>query len=116
MAIGGVVNPNIAINAYSNSQNITGMGQVTNVGSGITKTDSVHGAEPSFAALLKDNVENVVDTMKTSEQMSAKAVTGEANLVDVVQAVTSAEITLQTLVSVRDRMISAYQDIMRMPI
>ena len=48
--------------------------------------------------------------------MSAMAVTGEADITDVVQAVTSAELTLQTVVAVRDRMISAYQEIMRMPI
>jgi flagellar hook-basal body complex protein FliE len=48
--------------------------------------------------------------------MSAKAVTGEADIVDVVQAVGNAEITLQTVVAVRDRVISAYQEIMRMPI
>jgi flagellar hook-basal body complex protein FliE len=48
--------------------------------------------------------------------MSAKAVTGEADLTDVVTAVTNAELTLQTVVSVRDRLISAYQEIMRMPI
>ena len=54
--------------------------------------------------------------MKSGEDMAAKAVTGEADLTDVVQAISSAELTLQTVVSVRDRMISAYQDIMRMPI
>jgi len=48
--------------------------------------------------------------------MSAQAVTGEADLTDVVAAITSAELTLQTVVAVRDRLISAYQEIMRMPI
>ena len=113
MAIGGVVNPNAAISAYSNSQNITGVGSITNV----TKNNPTQNtSEVSFADLMKEGVEQSIDTMRTGESMSAKAITGEANITDVVQAVTSAEITLQTLVSVRDKMISAYQDIMRMPI
>ena len=41
---------------------------------------------------------------------------GQANLQDVVEAVNAAEVTLQTVVAVRDRMIAAYQDIIRMPI
>jgi flagellar hook-basal body complex protein FliE len=40
----------------------------------------------------------------------------KAELVDVVTAVTQAEITLETVTAVRDKVISAYQDIMRMPI
>jgi flagellar hook-basal body complex protein FliE len=51
-------------------------------------------------------------------QISSKAqgVTGENDLTDIVEAVTAAELTLQTVVAVRDRLVSAYQDIMRMPI
>ena len=41
---------------------------------------------------------------------------GTANLTDVVEAVTAAEMTLETVVAMRDRMMSAYQEIMRMPI
>ncbi len=113
MAIGGVVNPNAAISAYSNSQNIAGVGSVTNVAK---NNPTQNTSEISFADLVKEGVGQSIDTMRTGESMSAKAITGEANITDVVQAVTSAEITLQTLVSVRDKMISAYQDIMRMPI
>ncbi|MCK5375259.1 MAG: flagellar hook-basal body complex protein FliE [Alphaproteobacteria bacterium] len=70
----------------------------------------------SFSDLLEGNIERSVDTMKRSEEMAAKAVTGDANLIDVIQAVTDAELTLQTVVAVRDKMISAYQEIMRMQI
>ncbi len=114
MAIGGVVNPNAAISAYSNSQNITGVGAITKSNPIASNINS--SSEPSFADLMKQGVTQSVDTLRAGETMSAKAITGEANITDVVQAVTSAEITLQTLVSVRDKMISAYQDIMRMPI
>ena len=70
----------------------------------------------SFGALIKSGLENVVETQKKSEELSAKAVTGKANITDVVQAVTEAEVVLQTAKAVRDRVIGAYQEIMRMPI
>ena len=72
--------------------------------------------EVSFGSLVKAGLEQIVETQSKSEEMSAKAVTGEASVVDVVQAVTAAEVVIQTAVAVRDRVIMAYQDIMRMPI
>ena len=54
--------------------------------------------------------------MKASEVVGARAITGDAKLTEVLEAVTDAEVTLQTIVSLRDRMVSAYQEIMRMPI
>ena len=47
---------------------------------------------------------------------SARAVAGQAEMVDVVTAVSNAEMVLETVTTVRDRVISAYQEIMRMPI
>ncbi|MBV9993144.1 MAG: flagellar hook-basal body complex protein FliE, partial [Alphaproteobacteria bacterium] len=43
-------------------------------------------------------------------------VAGNANIVDVVNAVNSAELTLDTVVAVRDKVVQAYQSIMNMPI
>lgn len=70
----------------------------------------------SFGSLVKAGMETLIETQQKSEQVTAAAVAGNASVTDVVQAVTEAEITLQTMVAVRDRVISAYQDIMRMPI
>jgi flagellar hook-basal body complex protein FliE len=99
-----IIDPNVALNAYSNSAKIGGK--------------PAGGSEDSvsFSDFLRQKTAESIDTMKAGEQMSAKAVTGEANLTDVVQAVNAAELTLQTVVAVRDRLISAYQEIMRMPI
>lgn len=74
------------------------------------------GDKVSFSALLKGGVEAVIDTQQKSEEISAAAVMGKADVTDVVKAVTEAEVTLQTMVAVRDRVVSAYEDIMRMPI
>lgn len=100
-----VDNINKAIGAYMNTAKIADKGVSTG------GDDSF-----SFGSLIKSAVDKVVATQKTSEAVSAQAVLGKANLTDVVQAVSEAEITLQTVMTVRDRLVSAYQDIMRMPI
>ena len=71
---------------------------------------------PSFGDLVKAGLQQSVDTVRAGEQASARAVTGDANLQDVVGAITQAELTLETVVAVRDRLVTAYQEIMRMPI
>jgi flagellar hook-basal body complex protein FliE len=59
---------------------------------------------------------NAVGTMQAGEQMATKQVAGQADIVDVVNAVNSAELSLDTVVAVRDKVIAAYQNIMQMPI
>jgi flagellar hook-basal body complex protein FliE len=44
------------------------------------------------------------------------AIAGGGNLTEVVTAVSRAELALQSTVAIRDRVVQAYQDIMRMPI
>ncbi len=70
----------------------------------------------SFGDFMRNAALRSIETMRAGEAASARAVAGEADLPEVVQAVTAAEITLQTVVSIRDRLVSAYQEIMRMPI
>lgn len=69
----------------------------------------------SFGALLERVLTDAVDAGRKSETQATQAVAGGSNLQDVVEAVNGAELTLQTVVAVRDRIISAYQEIMRMP-
>ena len=69
-----------------------------------------------FASLVRDAAGSAVDTLRGSEAMSAKALAGKADLNEVVTAVSNAEVTLQTVLAVRDKVIAAYQDILRMPI
>lgn len=73
-------------------------------------------AAPSFGAMVRDAIGSAIDTSRRSEQVSAQALVGRADLTDVVTAVNNAEMTLQTVVSIRDRMIEAYQEIIRMPV
>lgn len=69
-----------------------------------------------FADLVKQAAQSTVSTLKQGEAASLQAVTGKADLSQVVTAVSNAEVTLQTAVAVRDRVIQAYLDIIRMPI
>jgi flagellar hook-basal body complex protein FliE len=73
-------------------------------------------AGPSFSELLQDTAKGAIEVGKTGEQQSIAAVTKQAELADIITAVSNAEVTLQTVVAVRDRVIQAYQEIMRMPI
>lgn len=100
-----IANPAAAANAYANMAKM-----------GVAGAQEEGAGRPSFAAVLKDSIVSSINTMRAGETMSAKAVTGDASLPDVVQAVNAAEMTLSTVIAVRDRLISAYQEIMRMPV
>ncbi len=70
----------------------------------------------SFSDFLSGAVKDAVHTMHGGEAMAAKQATGQADIVSVVSAVNSAELTLDTVVAVRDKVVQAYQSIMQMPI
>lgn len=70
----------------------------------------------NFANMVEDAVKSVAETGATADARTESMVQGKTDLVDVVTAVAESELALETLVSVRDRMISAYEEILRMPI
>lgn len=102
------INPANVANAYANAAKAA-----ANAASG---GPAAPAEGPSFADLVKDAVGNLVSTSKTAESQAIAGVTKHAEITDVVAAVTSAELTLQTVVAVRDKVINAYQEIMKMPI
>lgn len=102
-----------AANAYAQSIGRAAGGATGESGGLDAPAGSAGGA---FGQMLGDMFTNAVDATKHSETMAARSVAGKAELVDVVTAVNSAEMAVETLVAVRDRVISAYQEIMRMPI
>jgi flagellar hook-basal body complex protein FliE len=61
-------------------------------------------------------MESVIDTSRNAETQAKQAISGTGNLTDVATAVAKAELALQTTVALRDRVVQAYQEIMRMPI
>ena len=50
------------------------------------------------------------------EQTTAAGVAGKADVQQVVQALSDAEVTMQTVVAVRDKVLGAYNDIMQMTV
>lgn len=81
---------------------------------GLGARDAVSGG--SFGAMVEDMLGQAVTQAKGAEQATAAALVGQADTTAVVMAVNNAETTLQMVVSIRDKVIEAYQDIIRMPI
>lgn len=84
-------------------------------------TPPAAGAAPAagpseFANLLQGVMGDAVQASRAAETQMSAQVAGRAELVDVVTAVANAEASLETVMAVRDQVISAYQEIMRMPI
>jgi flagellar hook-basal body complex protein FliE len=71
---------------------------------------------PSFTDFLKQAGTETVDSLKQGEAQTIQGLAGKAELADVIAAVSQADLSLQTVVAVRDKVIAAYQDIMRMAI
>ncbi|MEH3062900.1 MAG: flagellar hook-basal body complex protein FliE [Methylobacterium radiotolerans] len=69
-----------------------------------------------FMQMLGQTLDSVGDAGRRADSQAVSAAAGKANVVDVVTAVAESETALQTMVAVRDRMISAYEEIMRMQI
>jgi len=87
-----------------------------NAGRAAGAAPTAEGSGESFAALLKQAAGDVGGALHKSEAASLQAVTGKPDLAQVAAAVNNAEIALQAVIAVRDRVIQAYNDISKMPI
>jgi flagellar hook-basal body complex protein FliE len=104
--------PIAAANAYSA---LAKLGQGNGLRPLLPQGDGPKG-EASFTAMLKDALGSVVEAGRKSDAQAQALATGKANIVDVVTAVAETETAVSALVSVRDRVVQAYDDIMKMPI
>jgi flagellar hook-basal body complex protein FliE len=98
---------NAAAAAYSSA-----LGRAPSIG-------GLEGAQPAqggFADLIKQAAGSAIGTVQSGEAATSRALSGSTNMTEVVTAVSNAEVTLQAAVAVRDKVIQAYQDIIRMPI
>ncbi len=108
-----MVLPAAAAAAYQAIANIGGASGGAGAGVASGATGATAG---DFSNFLSTALKDGMGTMKQGETMAARQVSGQANIVDVVSAVNQAEITLDTVVAVRDKVVQAYQSIMNMPI
>ena len=106
------VSANFAANAYANALKV-GTNALNDGKS------AAAGAVPDageFANMVQGAVEAVAEKGKVAESTAANIASGKGNLVDLVTTIAETEIAMETLVTTRDRVISAYRDIMNMPI
>jgi flagellar hook-basal body complex protein FliE len=101
--------PSVAANAYAS------LARIADPAAGLAKATGETGGA-SFGSVLKDAIGAVVEAGRKSDVQQQAMVPGKANIVDVVTAVSETEVAVQTMVAVRDRVIQAYEEIMRMPI
>ncbi|MCB1481216.1 MAG: flagellar hook-basal body complex protein FliE [Rhodobiaceae bacterium] len=86
-------------------------------GQGGNALEAAGGATPkTFADMVSSAVNDATSQAQKADQVSAAAVAGQADLVSVVTAISETELAMETLVGLRDRVIGAYEQIMRMPI
>jgi flagellar hook-basal body complex protein FliE len=97
-----------AAGAYAATQGLSGLGAAAR------KPAATGGAD--FGSLLQGTIGSVAEAGRKADQQAFAAASGKADVVDVVTAVAESEAALETLVAVRDRVIAAYEEIMRMPI
>lgn len=74
------------------------------------------GGMPDFGDMVANAVRGAQDTVHKAEATTQQVAAGEGDLVDAVTALTAAETTLETVVTVRNEVIRAYQEILRMPV
>ncbi len=101
------INALSAANAYRNQLKLQG-----DIGDAVAQDES---SKSSFSNLLKDGLQSAIDTQYKAESMKMDAITGKVDLADLVTSVNNAELSLNTVIAVRDKIIGAYQDIIRMP-
>jgi flagellar hook-basal body complex protein FliE len=77
---------------------------------------STGGATGDFGATLERAMQGAIDDGHAADGKAMDAISGGGNLTDVVTALARAELTLQSATVIRDRVVQAYQDIMKMPI
>jgi flagellar hook-basal body complex protein FliE len=70
----------------------------------------------SFGAALERVVGDAVAQGHAADLQATAAISGNGNITEVVTALARAELALQSATTIRDRVVSAYQEIMRMPI
>ncbi len=101
-------NPIAAANAYAALARL--------VPAAATPAASPVGEGGGFGALLAGAIDKFVTQGHEVDAKSTALAAGKADLIDVVTAVAESEVAVGTLVSVRDKVIAAYEEIMHMPI
>ena len=90
--------------------------QVARLAANAPQSEAAEISRPNFGAMVAEAVTKIEGALKAGEAAAAGVAAGDASLVDVVTAISAAEASLETAIAVRNKVIEAYQEIMRMPI
>ena len=104
-----------AASAYGRALGVGGAGGVGGAKSPLAPSNGAQGGG-DFGSMVEGLVTDTAQSLRAAENASARQVAGKGDLIDVVTAIGAAETALDTMVAVRDRVVSAYTDIMRMQI
>ncbi|SHH64058.1 flagellar hook-basal body complex protein FliE [Marivita hallyeonensis] len=77
-----------------------------------TKPDPRDAIAESFAKITED----FAQTLRTTEATALNAMSGDADPHALVEALTQSQLAVETAVTVRNRVVEAYQEILRMPV
>lgn len=100
-----------ALSAYGKARGIAPVAPASSPDVG--GADAVSG---DFGSLVAGAVGQVGDALGKAESASLRQVAGKGDLIDVATAIGAAETALDTMVAVRDRVVNAYNEIMRLQI
>lgn len=103
----------IAANAYAQIARIASS-SAGGIGGAAGEATGATGG--NFGAMLKDAIGSVAELGRKSDAQTQAVAAGKANVVDVVTAVAETEVAIDAVVAVRDKVIQAYLDVIRMPI
>ena len=102
-----MVNMTSALSAYNNQMKLSSASEA------IPSMEEKTG--PSFSDLLQGQIQDMVSTQNAAETAKMNTITGKGDVTDLVTAIANAEMALNTIVTIRDKAINAYQEIIRMP-
>lgn len=69
----------------------------------------------SFADMVEEAAQTAVTAVRQGDQVASAGLSGQADLQAVVEATMAMESTVRVSVALRDKMVEAYQEIIRMP-
>jgi len=106
-----MASPLAAASAYANMARLAADPSLA-----LGQASAADGGGNSFASVLKQAIDTVNESGHKSDQQVRAMANGGGNMVDVVTAVADTEVAIDAVVAVRDKVIAAYEEIMKMPI
>jgi flagellar hook-basal body complex protein FliE len=102
-----LISTSLVNSAYGSSSRLQG---------GPAETQAQEEARVSFGEMVRNAAQESVQTVREAEQIQQAGLTGDVSAQKIVEATLEMETTLKLAVSVRDKLVEAYQQIMQMPV